>query len=64
VKVVEIGDDSFADLFRTHSGELVTEPFVTLSELPFVSTMALKALEITHSLAVFSLSLESRHSSP
>ena len=48
---------------RTHSGGLTLGHSGPLFELPFVSTMALKALEHTHSLPASSPTLESHPSS-
>jgi hypothetical protein len=44
--------------FPTHSGGFVMMLSYALSELPFVSTMALKALEEAHSLTASSPTLE------
>jgi hypothetical protein len=49
--------------YQTHSGGLRIFPSCPLSKLLFVSTMALKALEDTHSLAASSPTLESHRSS-
>jgi hypothetical protein len=60
--VVEIGLLKSASLH--HSGGLEIGPSVILFNVPFVSTMALKALEKAHLLTASSQTLESRPSSP
>jgi hypothetical protein len=68
--LLEIGEASFKwcdhsityIIIPNHLGEFVIKPSITLSELPFVSTMVLKALVYKHSLAASSPTLESRSS--
>jgi len=65
--LVEIGNYSFSwcnlSTFSPHSGGFVMMPSQVLFDVPFVSTMALKAFEVTHSMAASSPTLESHPSS-